>query len=107
MICLLVVFSALSLNHYFPSSTAYGLVAFTSGMALAIYGFKQLWAGLSGDWIGRTLVGLVFVFTVVLPAIQLLTTVPSLYVSAMIFGGLLIGVVRDRLPDTLERARVR
>ncbi len=37
-------------------------------------------------------------FTIVLPLIQYLLQAPSLYISAMVFGGLIVGVLRHRLP---------
>ncbi len=102
MACLVLVFACLSLNHFYPSKTAYTLVGFASGMVVGVYVFKSLWSGLSNDWVGASVVILTALFTVVLPAVQLLLQSPSLYVSAGIFGVLLIGVLRDRLPGTFE-----
>jgi|GEM_PF-398709 len=104
--CLVVVFGCLTLQHYYPSSLAYGLVAWTTGMTLAVFGFKRLWSGLVGDWIGLALIILVFLVAVVLPVIQYVMRSPSLFISAMVFGGLLIGVIRERLPNTIEDQQV-
>lgn len=101
-----VVFASLTLQHYYPSSLAYGLVAWTSGMTLAVFGLKRLWSGLAGDWIGLALVGLVFLVAVLLPVIQYVMRSPSLFISAMVFGGLFIGALNARLPETVERQQV-
>jgi hypothetical protein len=98
IVCLVGVFAALSLNHFYPSKMAYGLVALTSGATLSLYWFKGLWRGIHADWLGGLVVVLVAVFTIVLPLIQYLLQAPSLYISAMVFGGLIVGVLRHRLP---------
>ncbi len=102
MACLVVVFATLAFHHYYPSTQAYSLMAFTVGAAAAVYGFKQLWKGLSRDYISATLVVLTFLVAVVLPIVQWVLQRPSLFISALIFGGLLIGALRDRLPSTVE-----
>ncbi len=102
--CLAIVFASLTLQHYYPSTAAYGLVAWTSGMVLAVFVFKRLWSGLQSDWLGLSLVGLVFLVAVVLPIVQYVLQAPSLFISAMVFGGLVVGVFKGRLPETIERS---
>lgn len=102
MACLAVVFSTLAFHHYYPSTQAYGLLAFTVGASGAVFGFKKLWIGVSKDYVSGALVVLTFLVTVVLPIVQWVLQRPSLFVSAMIFGGLLVGVLRERMPATTE-----
>ena len=100
--CLVTVFASLSLHHYYPSKAAYTLTAFVSGMVCGLYVFKTLWVGLAKDWIAGAVIVLTALFTIILPAVQLLPQSPSLYISALVFGALAIGVPRERLPQTLE-----
>lgn len=102
--CLAGVFLALSLNHFYPSKMAYGLVALTSGVTCAVYWFKSLWRGIRSDWLDGLVIITVAVFSIVLPCIQLLLQAPSLYISAMVFGGLIVGVLNHRLPDPIDTA---
>ena len=44
------------------------------------------------------------IFTVVLPAMRFLLQSPSLYVGAMLFGALAIGILRVKIPETVESA---
>jgi hypothetical protein len=97
-----LVFACLSLHHFYPSKAAFTLVAFASGMVAGLYVFKSLWVGTSKDWIAGAVIVLTALFTVVLPAAQLLLQSPSLYVGAMVFGALAIGVVREKIPATVE-----
>ena len=71
-------------------------------MVAGLYVFKSLWVGMSKDWIAGAVIVLTALFTVVLPAAQLLLQSPSLYVGAMVFGALAIGVVREKIPATFE-----
>ena len=100
----MLVFACLSLHHFYPSKTAFTLVAFASGVVSGLYVFKSLWVGMSKDWIAGAVIVLTAFFTVVLPAVQLLLQSPSLYVGAMVFGALAIGVFREKIPATVESA---
>lgn len=71
-------------------------------MVAGLYVFKSLWVGMSKDWIAGAVIVLTALFTVVLPAAQLLLQSPSLYVGAMVFGALAIGIVREKIPATVE-----
>jgi len=96
------MFAYLSLHHYYPSKATCTLTAFVSGMVCGLYVFKTLWVGLAKDWIAGAVIVLTALFTIILPAVQLLLQSPSLYISALVFGALAIGVLRERLPQTLE-----
>jgi hypothetical protein len=64
--------------------------------------FKTLWIVISEDWITEAVIVLTVLFTIVLPMAQLLLQSPSLYVSAVVFGALAIGVFREKIPATVE-----
>ena len=59
---------------------------------------------MSKDWIAGAVILLTAIFTIVLPAMQLLLQSPSLYIGAMVFGALAIGVLREKIPETIESA---
>jgi len=59
---------------------------------------------MSKDWIAGAVIVLTAIFTIVLPAMQLLLQSPSLYIGAMVFGALAIGVLREQIPETIESA---
>ncbi len=59
---------------------------------------------MSKDWIAGAVIVLTAIFTIVLPAMQLLLHSPSLYIGAMVFGALAIGVLREKIPETIESA---
>jgi hypothetical protein len=99
MLCLVGVFATLTLNHFYPSKMAYSLVAVSSGATAAVYWFKELWRNLKADWLSGFVIVLVAVFTVALPLVQYVLQAPSLYISAMVFGGLVVGALRHRLPE--------
>ena len=69
-----------------------------------LYGFKSLWISIAKDWIARAVIVLTAIFTIVLPAMQLLLQTPSLYIGAMVFGALAIGILREKIPETIESA---
>ena len=100
--CLLLVFAWLSLHHLYPSQAAFTLVALGSGMVTGLSIFKTLWIVISEDWITEAVIVLTVLFTIVLPMAQLLLQSPSLYVSAVVFGALAIGVFREKIPATVE-----
>ena len=100
--CLGAVFACLSLYHYYPSKAAYTLTAFVSGMVCGLYVFQTLWVGLVKDGIAGAVIVLTALFTIILPAVQLLIHSPSRYISALVVGALAISVFRERLPQTLE-----
>ena len=56
----------------------------------------------SEDWITGTVIVLIVLFTIVLPMAQLLLQWPSLYVGAVVFGALAIGIFREQIPATAE-----
>ena len=59
---------------------------------------------MSKDWIAGAVIVLTAIFTIVLPAMQLLLQSPSLYIGAVVFGALAIGVLREKIPETIESA---
>jgi hypothetical protein len=59
---------------------------------------------MSKDWIAGAVIVLTAIFTVVLPAKQFLLQSPSLYIGAMLFGVLAIGMLRVKIPETVESA---
>jgi hypothetical protein len=73
-------------------------------MVVGLYVFKSLLIGMSKDWIAGAVIVLTAIFTIVLPAMQLLLQSPSLYIGAMVFGALAIGVLREKIPETIESA---
>ena len=73
-------------------------------MVVGLYVFKSLWVGMSKDWIAGAVIVLTAIFTIVLPAMQLLLQSPSLYIGATVFGALAIGVLREKIPETIESA---
>ncbi len=44
------------------------------------------------------------IFMFVLPVVQLLLRSPSLYIGAVVFSALAIGILRERIPETVELA---
>ena len=96
------MFAWLSLHHLYPSQAAFTLVALGSGMVTGLSIFKTLWIVISEDWITEAVIVLTVLFTIVLPMAQLLLQSPSLYVSAVVFGALAIGVFREKIPATVE-----
>ena len=73
-------------------------------MIVVLYGFKSLWISIAKDWIAGAVIVLTAIFTIVLPAMQLLLQTPSLYIGAMVFGALAIGILREKIPETIESA---
>lgn len=73
-------------------------------MVVGLYVFKALWIGMSKDWIAGAVIVLTAIFTIFLPAMQLLLQSPSLYIGAMVFGALAIGILREKIPETVESA---
>ncbi len=59
---------------------------------------------MSKDWIAGAVIVSTAIFTVVLPAKQFLLQSPSLYIGAMLFGVLAIGMLRVKIPETVESA---
>jgi hypothetical protein len=57
---------------------------------------------MSEDWITGAVIVLTVIFTIVLPMAQLLLQSPSLYVGAVVFGALAIGIFREKIPATVE-----
>ena len=64
--------------------------------------FKTLWIVISEDWITEAVIVLTALFTIVLPMAQLLLQSPLLYVGAVVFGALAIGIFREKIPATVE-----
>jgi hypothetical protein len=64
--------------------------------------FKTRWIVISEDWITEAVIVLTVLFTIVLPMAQLLLQSPSLYVGAVVFGALAIGIFREKIPATVE-----
>ena len=64
--------------------------------------FKTLWIVISENWITEVVIVLTVLFTIVLPMAQLLLQSPSLYVGAVVFGSLAIGIFREKIPATVE-----
>ena len=56
------------------------------------------------DWNAGAVIGLNAIFTIVLPAMQLLLQSQALYIGAMILGALAIGILREKIPETIESA---
>ena len=73
-------------------------------MVVGLYVFKSLWIGISKNWIAGAVIVLTAIFTVILPAMQLLLQSPSLYIGAIVFGALTIGILREKIPETVESA---
>ena len=44
------------------------------------------------------------IFMFALPAVHLLLQPPSLYINAAVFGALAIGILREKIPETVELA---
>ena len=59
---------------------------------------------MSKDWIAGAVIVLTAIFTVVFPAMQFLLQSPSSYTGAMLFGALAIGILRVKIPETVESA---
>ena len=68
-------------------------------MVVGLCVFKSLWIGMSKDWIAGAVIVLTAIFTIVLPAMQLLLRSPSLHI-----GALAIGLLREKIPETIESA---
>jgi hypothetical protein len=97
-----LVFAWLSLHHLYPSQATFTLVALGSGRVTGLSIFKTLWIGISEDWITEAVIVLTVLFTIVLPMAQLPLQWPSLYVGALVFGALAIGIFREKIPATAE-----
>lgn len=59
---------------------------------------------MSKGWIAGAVIVLTAIFTVVFPAMQFLLQSRSLYIGAMLFGALAIGILRVKNPETVESA---
>ena len=59
---------------------------------------------MSKDWIAGAVIVLTAIFTVVFPAMQFLLQSPSLYIGAMVFGALAIGILCKKITETVESA---
>jgi len=98
------VLLALTWNTYWPSHTAYAAVALTTGMALVVFIMRRLWAAVREDGVTALMVIVTALVAIVLPVLQWVMVLPSLFISSAVFGGLLIGVFRHRVPHWQEDA---
>lgn len=101
------VFLALSWQQMAPSSSAYAAIGFTTGIALVVFVMRQLWRAVSLDVVTGLVVVITGLSSILMPALQWAVLRPSLFVSSAVFGGLLIGAMRHRIPDWAEFRRER
>ena len=92
------------LSPFLSIEASFTLVVYASGMVVGLYVFTSLWIGMSKDWIAGAVIVLTAIFTIALPAMQLLLQSPSFYIGAMVFGALAIFILREKIPETGESA---
>ncbi len=59
---------------------------------------------MSKDWIAGAVIVLTAIFTIVLAAMLPLRQSTSLYIGAMVFGALTIGILCEKMIETVESA---
>ena len=99
------VFLALTWHHFAPSSTAYAAIGLTTGIALVVFAMRQLWRAIRLDVVTAMVVVTTVLASIVLPVLQWAVVLPSVFISSAVFGGLVVGVFRHRIPDWADLRR--
>ena len=59
---------------------------------------------MSKDWIAGAVIVLTAIFMIAFTSVQLLLQLPSLYISAMVFGAVALNILREKILETVESA---
>ena len=92
------------LSPFLSIEASFTLVVYASGMMVGLYVFKSLWIGMSKDWIAGAVIVLTAIFTIVLTALLPPLQSTSSYIGAMVFGALAIGILCEKITETVESA---
>ena len=74
-------------------------------MALVVFAMRQLWRAIRLDVVTAMVVLTTALASIVLPVLQWVVVLPSVFISSAVFGGLVVGVFRHRIPDWADLRR--
>ena len=74
-------------------------------MALVVFAMRQLWRAIRLDVVTAMVVVTTALASIVLPVLQWVVVLPSVFISSAVFGGLVVGVFRHRIPDWADVRR--
>ena len=74
-------------------------------MALVVFAMRQLWRAIRLDVVTAMVVVTTALASIVLPVLQWVVVLPSVFISSAVFGGLVVGVFRHRIPDWADLRR--
>ena len=74
-------------------------------MALVLFAMRQLWRAIRLDVVTAMVVVTTALASIVLPVLQWVVVLPSVFISSAVFGGLVVGVFRHRIPDWADLRR--
>ena len=74
-------------------------------MALVLFAMRQLWRAIRLDVVTAMVVVTTALASIVLPVLQWVVVLPSVFISSAVCGGLVVGVFRHRIPDWADLRR--
>ena len=74
-------------------------------MALVVFAMRQLWRAIRLDVVTAMVAVTTALASIVLPVLQWVVVLPSVFISSAVFGGLVVGVFRHRIPDWADLRR--
>ena len=74
-------------------------------MALVVFAMRQLWRAIRLDVVTAMVVVTTALASIVLPVLQWVVVLPSVFISSAVCGGLVVGVFRHRIPDGADVRR--
>ena len=74
-------------------------------MALVVFAMRQLWRAIRLDVVTAMVVVTTALASIVLPVLQWVVVLPSVFISSAVCGGLVVGVFRHRIPDWADLPR--
>lgn len=74
-------------------------------MALVVFAMRQLWRAIRLDVVTAMVVVTTALASIVLPVLQWVVVLPSVFISSVVCGGLVVGVFRHRIPDWADLRR--
>ena len=74
-------------------------------MALVVFAMRQLWRAIRLDVVTAMVVVTTALASIVLPVLQWVVVLPSVFISSAVCGGLVVGVFRHRIPDWADVRR--